>query len=181
MTAKANPSLRPFADPAIVHEHRPADALTEPAPSLWERVICGVIIAMMTGALIGPVFAPLQEETPMLRLVWLPAYAAIFGALAMAIAARALVGLFVPASPNFMAFFPTVLVGALVRGVRGGLIATAASTARPACDAMARARSMTECPSESGQGSLPSARAAIRVQFGTAQLAANMTANQTPR
>lgn len=34
---------------------------------------------MMTGALIGPVFAPLQEETPMLRLVWLPAYAAIFG------------------------------------------------------------------------------------------------------
>lgn len=40
---------------------------------------CGLIIAMMTGALIGPVFAPLQEETPMLRLVWLPAYAAIFG------------------------------------------------------------------------------------------------------
>jgi O-antigen ligase len=33
----------------------------------------------MTGALIGPVFAPLQEETPVLRLVWLPAYAAIFG------------------------------------------------------------------------------------------------------
>ncbi|MBU1384403.1 MAG: O-antigen ligase family protein [Alphaproteobacteria bacterium] len=33
---------------------------------------------MMTGALIGPVFAPLQEETPVLRLVWLPAYAAIF-------------------------------------------------------------------------------------------------------
>ncbi len=57
------------------------------------------------------------------------AYAAIFGALAMAIAARALVGLFVPASPNFMAFFPAVLVGALVRGVRGGLIATAASIA----------------------------------------------------
>ena len=55
--------------------------LTEPAPSLWERVICGVIIAMMTGALIGPVFAPLQEETPVLRLVWLPAYAAIVGLL----------------------------------------------------------------------------------------------------
>lgn len=55
--------------------------LTEPAPSLWERVICGVIIAMMTGALIGPVFAPLQEETPVLRLVWLPAYAAIAGLL----------------------------------------------------------------------------------------------------
>ena len=55
--------------------------LTEPAPSLWERVICGVIIAMLTGALIGPVFAPLQEETPVLRLVWLPAYAAIAGLL----------------------------------------------------------------------------------------------------
>jgi exopolysaccharide production protein ExoQ len=44
-------------------------------------VICGVIIAMMTGALIGPVFAPTQEETPILRLVWLPAYAAIAGLL----------------------------------------------------------------------------------------------------
>ncbi len=62
-------------------ESRPADVLTEPAPSLWERVICGVIVAMMTGALIGPVFAPLQEETPVLRLVWLPAYAAIVGLL----------------------------------------------------------------------------------------------------
>jgi len=36
---------------------------------------------MLTGALIGPVFAPLQEETPILRLVWLPAYAAIVGLL----------------------------------------------------------------------------------------------------
>ena len=53
--------------------------LIETPPSLWERAVCGVIIAMMTGALIGPVFAPLQEETPVLRLVWLPAYAAIFG------------------------------------------------------------------------------------------------------
>ena len=44
-------------------------------------MICGVIIAMLTGALIGPVFAPLQEETPVLRLVWLPAYAAIAGLL----------------------------------------------------------------------------------------------------
>lgn len=34
---------------------------------------------MLTGALIGPVFAPTQEETPVLRLVWLPAYAAILG------------------------------------------------------------------------------------------------------
>jgi O-antigen ligase len=53
----------------------------EPAPSLWEQGICVLLIAMLTGALIGPVFAPLQEETPVLRLVWLPAYAAILGLL----------------------------------------------------------------------------------------------------
>ena len=53
----------------------------EPAPTWWEGAVCGVIIAMMTGALIGPVFAPTQEETPILRLVWLPAYAAIAGLL----------------------------------------------------------------------------------------------------
>ncbi|MDO9587599.1 MAG: O-antigen ligase [Brevundimonas sp.] len=64
-----------------MRESRPDAVLIEPAPSLWERVICGVIIAMLTGALIGPVFAPLQEETPVLRLVWLPAYAAIVGLL----------------------------------------------------------------------------------------------------
>ena len=64
-----------------MRESRPDAVLTEPAPSLWEQVICGVIIAMLTGALIGPVFAPLQEETPVLRLVWLPAYAAIVGLL----------------------------------------------------------------------------------------------------
>lgn len=58
----------------------PSDAvLIETPPPLWERAVCVVIIAMLTGALIGPVFAPLQEETPVLRLVWLPAYAAIFG------------------------------------------------------------------------------------------------------
>jgi len=61
----------------MVRDSRPDAVLTEPAPSLWERFICGVIIAMLTGALIGPVFAPTQEETPILRLVWLPAYAAI--------------------------------------------------------------------------------------------------------
>ena len=64
-----------------MRESRPDVVLTEPVPSLWEQVICGVIIAMLTGALIGPVFAPLQEETPVLRLVWLPAYAAILGLL----------------------------------------------------------------------------------------------------
>ncbi len=64
-----------------MRESHPEAVLTEPVPSLWERAVCGVIIAMLTGALIGPVFAPLQEETPVLRLVWLPAYAAIVGML----------------------------------------------------------------------------------------------------
>lgn len=62
-----------------MRESRPDNGLIDPAPGWWEWVICVVIIAMLTGALIGPVFAPLQEETPVLRLVWLPAYAAIFG------------------------------------------------------------------------------------------------------
>ena len=56
-----------------MQQSRPADVLTEPAPSLWERIASGVLIAVLTGAVIGPVFAPLQEETPVLRLVWLPA------------------------------------------------------------------------------------------------------------
>ena len=64
-----------------MRESPPDAVLTEPAPSIWERLICGVIIAMLTGALIGPVFAPTQLETPILRLVWLPAYAAIVGLL----------------------------------------------------------------------------------------------------
>lgn len=40
-----------------------------------------VILVMLTGALIGPVFAPTQEETPVLRLIWLPVYAAVAGLL----------------------------------------------------------------------------------------------------
>lgn len=48
---------------------------TEPAPPLWERAAAIAIVVMLTQALIGPVFAPTQEETPILRLVWLPVYA----------------------------------------------------------------------------------------------------------
>lgn len=40
-------------------------------------------MVMLTGALIGPIFAPTQEETPILRLVWLPVYGIIFGLLAL--------------------------------------------------------------------------------------------------
>lgn len=53
--------------------------LSDPGPTWWEQAICIGIIAMLTGALIGPVFAPTQEETPVLRLIWLPVYAAIAG------------------------------------------------------------------------------------------------------
>jgi len=56
--------------------------VTDPEPSLWERVGAMICIVMLTGALIGPVFAPDQGETPMLRLIWLPVYAIIFGLIA---------------------------------------------------------------------------------------------------
>ena len=48
---------------------------TEPAPPLWEQVAALAVVVMLTQALIGPIFAPTQEETPILRLVWLPVYA----------------------------------------------------------------------------------------------------------
>lgn len=42
-----------------------------------------VVIIMLTGALIGPLFSPDQAETPVLRLVWLPVYGIIAGLIAM--------------------------------------------------------------------------------------------------
>ena len=47
------------------------------APPLWEQIAAGFIICMLTGALVGPVLAPDQSETPILRLVWLPVYALV--------------------------------------------------------------------------------------------------------
>lgn len=61
---------------------RSDSVVTDPEPSLWERVGAMICIVMLTGALIGPVFAPDQGETPMLRLIWLPVYAIIFGLIA---------------------------------------------------------------------------------------------------
>lgn len=57
----------------------PRDTTDEFAPPWWETAACVFIIAMLTGALLGPVFAPTQEETPILRLSWLPVYAATLG------------------------------------------------------------------------------------------------------
>jgi O-antigen ligase len=58
---------------------RPEVALDEPAPPWWEQAIVVVIITLLTGALVGPIFAPTQEETPILRLMWLPVYGATLG------------------------------------------------------------------------------------------------------
>ncbi len=41
------------------------------------------VVVMLTQAIVGPVFAPTQVETPILRLVWLPVYAVIFGLIAL--------------------------------------------------------------------------------------------------
>ena len=57
--------------------------LTDPGPPLWEQAAAIVVIMMLTQAFIGPVFAPSQEETPILRLVWLPVYAVIAGLIAL--------------------------------------------------------------------------------------------------
>jgi O-antigen ligase len=62
-----------------VRESRPEIGLTDPEPAWWERATAVAILVMLTGALIGPVFAPTQEETPILRMVWLPVYAAVAG------------------------------------------------------------------------------------------------------
>ncbi|MES2835564.1 MAG: O-antigen ligase family protein [Pseudomonadota bacterium] len=64
-----------------MRESRPEIGLTDPEPPWWERATVIVILVMLTGALIGPVFAPTQEETPILRLIWLPVYAAVAGLL----------------------------------------------------------------------------------------------------
>lgn len=48
-----------------------------PTPPWWEQAAVIFVVVMLTGALVGPVFAPLQEETPILRLIWLPVYAVI--------------------------------------------------------------------------------------------------------
>lgn len=67
----------------MVRESRPEHRSTEPDPPLWERAAAIVVIVMLTGALVGPVFAPTQEETPILRLVWLPIYGLVAGLIAM--------------------------------------------------------------------------------------------------
>ncbi len=59
-----------------------SDAASTPQPTWIEQAVAGAILIVLSGALIGPVFAPTQEETPVLRLIWLPVYAAVLGLLA---------------------------------------------------------------------------------------------------
>lgn len=47
------------------------------APALWEQAAAIAILTLLTGALIGPIFAPQQEDTPLLRLIWPPVYLVI--------------------------------------------------------------------------------------------------------
>ena len=52
------------------------------APAWWEQAATVFILFMLSGALIGPLFAPdPPDETPMLRLFWLPVYAMTLGLL----------------------------------------------------------------------------------------------------
>ena len=65
--------------------YAPADSrdLSDPGPPLWEQAAAIFVVIILTQAFIGPVFAPTQEETPILRLIWLPVYAVIAGLIAV--------------------------------------------------------------------------------------------------
>ncbi len=56
---------------------RSAPSPNAPPPPWWEQVAAAFVVIMLTGAFVGPVFAPTQDETPVLRLVWLPVFAII--------------------------------------------------------------------------------------------------------
>ena len=73
--------LTPRPERAAVRVFRTEFEAIRSGPPLWEQVAAGFIICMLTGALIGPVLAPDQSETPILRLFWLPAYALTAGLL----------------------------------------------------------------------------------------------------
>lgn len=47
------------------------------APALWEQAAAIGILTLLSGALIGPIFAPQQQDIPALRLIWPPIYLVI--------------------------------------------------------------------------------------------------------
>lgn len=55
-------------------------------PAWWERAAAIGLLIMLSGAILGPVFAPSSgggADSAILRLAWLPAYAAILGLMGM--------------------------------------------------------------------------------------------------
>ncbi|RYG17667.1 MAG: O-antigen ligase family protein, partial [Caulobacteraceae bacterium] len=58
---------------------KPPVQTPDDSPPLWEQWAAGFVVFMLTGALIAPVIAPTQVETPILRFIWLPVYAVIAG------------------------------------------------------------------------------------------------------
>jgi len=62
----------------VATRFQPAGTAQEEPPP-WERLAAGFVVFMLTGALIAPVLAPDQGETPVLRLIWIPVYAVIAG------------------------------------------------------------------------------------------------------
>ena len=64
-----------------VDRFQPSGTVQEEPPP-WERLAAGFVIFMLTGALIAPVIAPDQGETPILRLIWIPVYAVTAGLIA---------------------------------------------------------------------------------------------------
>lgn len=69
--------------PATPPHRTPPPGYREPA--LWERVASIGLLIMLSGAILGPVFAPSSgggADSSLLRLMWLPAYVAILGLMA---------------------------------------------------------------------------------------------------
>lgn len=59
---------------------RPAADRAFGEPAWWETALAVTILIMLSGAILGPVFAhDATSETPLLRMAWLPVYAAIAG------------------------------------------------------------------------------------------------------
>lgn len=70
--------------PATPPHRTPPPGYREPA--LWERAASIILLIMLSGAILGPVFAPAGgggAESGLLRLVWLPAYGTILGMMAL--------------------------------------------------------------------------------------------------
>lgn len=59
---------------AVAHSRHDPDA-----PTLWEQAAAGLILTLLSGALLGPIFSPNQDEVPVLRLIWPPVYLLILG------------------------------------------------------------------------------------------------------